>query len=236
MIDTPDMFMSVVMAKQSIHDRADRLFALMRLLQGGGVHRAEDLAIALHVSPRTIYRDVDRLAASGVTVTGTRGTGYVLARETVLPPLSLTAAEVEALNLGLAVLSEAGDDGLRRAAGSLAGKIDAALPTEALSDAQAWKTAFTPFADATRTLAHLPLLRSAITARQKVALTYTGRDGGVTRRVIRPLRTDYVARSWTLTAWCELRADLREFRLDLIESAEALPELFVEEPGKGLRD
>ena len=87
-----------------------------------------------------------------------------------------------------------------------------------------------------RTLAHLPLLRSAITAKQKVALTYTAQTGAVTRRVIRPLRTEYVARNWTVTAWCELRRALREFRLDLIESAEALPELFVDEPGKGLRD
>lgn len=224
------------MAKQSIHHRADRLFDLMRLLRGGGVHRAEDLAVALGVSVRTIYRDVERLMASGVAVSGTRGTGYVLVEDITLPPLSLSAEELEALNLGLAVLSEAGDDGLRRTAESLATKIDDALPTEALSERQAWKTAFTPFAEAGRTLAHLPLLRSAITARQKVALTYTGPDGTVTRRVIRPLRTDYVARSWTVTAWCELRAALREFRLDLIESADALPELFVEEPGKGLPD
>lgn len=228
------MFMSVTMAKQSIQTRANRLFELMRLLRGGGVHRAEDLATRLGVSVRTIYRDVDRLGASGITVQGTRGTGYVLAQETVLPPLSLTADEVEALNLGLAILNEAGDDGLRRAAGSLAAKIDAALPTQTPDQAQAWKTAFSPFAEAGRTLAHLPLLRSAITARQKVALTYTSASGDVTRRVIRPLRTDYLARSWSLTAWCELRGALRDFRLDLIESAEALPELFVDEHGKGL--
>lgn len=222
------------MGKQSIHQRADRLFELMRLLRGGGVHRAEDLAARLEVSVRTIYRDVARLEASGVAVSGTRGTGYVLRDEMTLPPLSLSAEELEALNLGLAVLSEAGDDGLRRAAGSLAGKIDDALPAVGLAQRDAWKTAFVPFADAGRTLAHLPLLRSAIVAKQKVALTYTGPSGDVTRRVIRPLRTDYVARSWTLTAWCELRSDLREFRLDLIESAEALPELFVEDSGTGL--
>ncbi|WP_370401752.1 helix-turn-helix transcriptional regulator [Sulfitobacter sp. JB4-11] len=218
------------MAKKSIHDRADRLYDLLRLLRGGGVQRAGDLAARLGVSTRTIYRDVERLAASGVPVTGTRGTGYVLAQDITLPPLTLTAAEIEALNLSLAVLAEAADDDLRTAATSLSAKLDAALPTEALSDADAWKTTFSPFADASRTLSHLPLLRSAIKVRQKVVLTYTGADGTVTRRVIRPLRTAYVARSWTLTAWCELREGLREFRLDLIESADALPELFVEDP------
>ena len=34
--------------------------------------------------------------------------------------------------------------------------------------------------------------------------------------------------------WCELRGAHRVFRVDLIQSAEALPELFVDKPGKRL--
>jgi predicted DNA-binding transcriptional regulator YafY len=82
----------------------------------------------------------------------------------------------------------------------------------------------------------MPLLRSAIKARQKVRLTYTSRETAVTSRVIRPLHMEYWGRVWTLTSWCELRNGFRVFRLDLIESAEALPDLFVDEPGKTLAD
>ena len=67
-------------------------------------------------------------------------------------------------------------------------------------------------------------------------LTYTSREGAVTGRVIRPLHMEYWGRAWTLTAWCELREAFRVFRLDLIESTEALPDLFVDEPGKRLAD
>ena len=47
---------------------------------------------------------------------------------------------------------------------------------------------------------------------------------------------EYWGRVWTLTSWCELRNGFRVFRLDLIETTEALPELFVDEPGKTIAD
>jgi predicted DNA-binding transcriptional regulator YafY len=47
---------------------------------------------------------------------------------------------------------------------------------------------------------------------------------------------EYWGRVWTLTAWCELREGFRVFRVDLIEACTALPELFVDEPGKRLSD
>ena len=218
------------MGKQSRQHRADRLYDLLHLLRSGGMWRADDLAAKLHVTPRTIYRDMERLVASGVPVSGTPGAGYVLRAEVVLPPLSLTDAELEVLNLGLAVLMEAGDAALRDTAESLAAKIDAAQPTQTVADADSWKVAFSPFADASRMVTHLPLLRSAIQARQKVALTYTDGDGAISRQVVHPLATAYLARSWTGEAWCDSTGLRRHFRLDLIDSVEALPELFTDPP------
>ncbi|MGD9295682.1 MAG: WYL domain-containing protein, partial [Roseobacter sp.] len=110
------------------------------------------------------------------------------------------------------------------------------LPTQVVAEADAWKFAVYPFADAARGFTHMPTLRAAIRARQKLRLTYTSKDDAVTTRVVRPLHMEYWGRVWTLTAWCELREDHRVFRVDLIRTAEALPELFVDEPGKTLAD
>ncbi len=216
--------------------RSDRLFDIIQILRDGKLHRAQDMAAQLEVSTRTIYRDMDTLAASGVPVEGERGVGYMITEAISLPPLTLTVAELEALNLGLAIVGQAADDALKIAADTLADKIDAVLPARTIAEAEAWKFAVYPFADPTRNLTHMPLLRSAIKARQKVRLTYTSRDGNVTSRTIRPLHMEYWGRVWTLTAWCELRAAFRVFRLDLIESTEALPDLFVDEAGKTLSD
>ena len=125
---------------------------------------------------------------------------------------------------------------MRAAANTLADKLDAVLPQSAVPQADAWKFAASAFADAARGLSQIPTLRAAIKARQKLRITYTGRDGAVTSRVIRPLHLEYWSRIWTLTAWCELRSAHRVFRLDLVNSAEALPELFNDEPGKTLAD
>ena len=39
-----------------------------------------------------------------------------------------------------------------------------------------------------------------------------------------------------LTAWCEDEKEFATYAINQIESAEALPELFVDEPGKTLAD
>ena len=216
--------------------RSDRLFDLLTVLRDGKLHTAQALAQRMGVSVRTLYRDMDSLAASGVPVAGTRGTGYRLTHTITLPPLALTEAELEALELGLAIAAEVADPQMRAAANTLADKLDAVLPQTAVPQTDAWKFAASAFADAARGLSQIPTLRAAIKARQKLRITYTGRDGTVTSRVIRPLHLEYWSRIWTLTAWCELRNAHRVFRLDLVNSAEALPELFNDEPGKALAD
>ncbi len=216
--------------------RTDRLFEIIQILRNGKLHRAQDIADRLKVSTRTIYRDMETLMASGVPVEGERGVGYLVREAITLPPLTLTPAELEALNLGMAIVAEAADAELKAAADSLAAKVDAALPTETMAEADSWKFAVSPFADVARGLAQMPTLRAAIKARQKLFLRYRRIDGDLTERVIRPLQMEYWGRVWSVTAWCETRAAFRVFRVDLIESAEALPELFVDEPGKRLQD
>ncbi|WP_271947390.1 helix-turn-helix transcriptional regulator [Ruegeria faecimaris] len=216
--------------------RTDRLFDIIQILRDGKLHRAQDIADRLEVSVRTIYRDMDTLATSGVPVEGERGVGYMVREQITLPPLNLTPAELEALNLGMAIVAEAADLDLKTAAESLAEKIDAVLPTQVIAEADSWKFAVYPFADAARGLAHMAPIRAAIKSRQKLRLSYRRIDGVLTERTIRPLHMEYWGRVWTLTSWCELRNGFRVFRIDLIETVLPLPEIFADEPGKRLSD
>jgi len=104
--------------------RADRLMTLIRHLRDGDLHRAADLARATGVSLRTVYRDMETLAKSGVPIEGERGTGYRVTAAITLPPLNLTMAELEALHVGLAAMRAAQDPDLAAAASSLAAKLD----------------------------------------------------------------------------------------------------------------
>ena len=216
--------------------RTDRLFDLVLLLRDGRLHRAQDLAERLEVSVRTIYRDMETLQASGIPVEGARGVGYMLTAPVTLPPLNLTLLELEALELGMAVVAEAADPDLQAAARSLSAKIDAVLPNDRTPAKDGWGFAVYPFADAARGFRHMPALRAAIRARQKLDLAYRDAEGRTTRRVIRPLQMEYWGRVWTLTAWDETRDDFRTVRVDRIEEIGARPELFVDEAGKSLPD
>ncbi|MEM6941360.1 MAG: HTH domain-containing protein [Pseudomonadota bacterium] len=216
--------------------RSDRLHRLITILRDGKLHRAEGLARALEVSVRTIYRDMERLMASGLPLQGTRGAGYKITQAISLPPLTLTAKEFEAMNLGLAILSGSADAALKDAALSLGDKIDAVLPPDTIAPAQAWAQATPLFADPTRNFTYLPLLRGAVNARQKVLILFTDARGARRRLVLRPLRLAYFGRIWTLIAWIEADDSFGEFRLDQLEEVEALPDLFSDEAGKTLLD
>jgi predicted DNA-binding transcriptional regulator YafY len=216
--------------------RTDRLLDLVTILRDGRLHRAEDLAGRLEVSLRTVYRDMDTLRGSGIPVEGERGAGYVLAAPVTLPPLDLTLAELEALELGMAVVAEAADPELQTAARSLSAKIDTVLGEGRAVPKDGRGFAVHPFADAARGFRHMPTLRAAIRARQKLDLTYRDGAGPAIPCVIRPLQMEYRGRVWTLTAWDEGKEGFRVFRVDRIEAVSARPELFVDEPGKSLAD
>lgn len=206
--------------------RSDRLAKLIVHLRGRKTHRAEDLALAMGVTARSIYRDIETLVSAGVPIEGTRGLGYRITAEVTLPPLNLSLDELEALEIGLAAAADAGDPALAGAATALLARIDQNLPTSGEDPPAGWGTGTPRFGDASAR-AHLPLLRAVIEARQFIDL------GG---RRLRPLGTDYWGRLWTLTVWDEDRGGFEVLRIDQMEGLRALPAFFVDEDGKRLSD
>lgn len=209
--------------------RADRLMTLVQILRDGALHRAEDLALAVKVSPRTIYRDMETLAASGVPIEGERGVGYHVTAAITLPPLNLTMTELEALHLGLLAVAGGSDAELSQAAAGLTQKIDAVLPEDRDRAPAAVGFAVYPFADAAKGFQHLPQIRQALRSRQKLDLTHQGKS-----RTVRPLQLDYWGRLWTCVVWCETTKAFDDIRVDQITGLRVLPSLFVDEPEKSL--
>lgn len=110
--------------------RADRLFLLIQALRGRRTRTARSLAEDLGVSPRTIYRDVVDLQASGVPIEGEAGVGYVLRQGADIPPLMFDREELEALAIGVRFVSAFASDRLSAAARRALIKIEAVVPGE----------------------------------------------------------------------------------------------------------
>ncbi len=212
--------------------RSDRLFDLIQTLRDGRLHRATDLAQGLGVSVRTVWRDMATLIASGLPIEGERGVGYILRAPSTLPPIMLAPGELEALTQGLRLIAAGEDAGLARAALGLSAKIAAALPMPR-SDLDPKDI---PPAPAPRAPALVPLLRTAIKARERLTLAYVGRGGLETHRDVRPLHLNLGGRIWTLAAWCENRNGFQRFRLDRIVDLTPTGEIFADEKGKRLAD
>lgn len=204
-------------------NKSARLQAILSVLQDGKLHRADDLAKRFDVTLRTIYRDMAQLMASGAPVEGTQGAGYQVTAETTLPPLNLTGPELEVFRLGLSVVSDAGDETQKSAALSLLEKLD-----DALADGPSVIGPLQATPQQQQTLARI---RQSIATRQRLRISQ-----GSYATTIRPLRLDFFGRIWRCVCWDETSDGFDAIPLTEITSLTVLPSLFIEEPGKTLRD
>ena len=195
--------------------RADRLFELIHLLRRARrAITAAQLAEALEVAPRTIYRDIAALTAMGVPIDGAAGVGYIMRPGYDLPPLMFDREEVEAVAVGLQLLTRTGDRDLQAAARRVVAKVAAVLPelrADELDDGRFVVSSF-----GASTAADLGVLRSAVRDHRRLAIVYRDEREQLTERNCLPLAVIYYIEVTVLAAWCELRDDFRHFRADRI--------------------
>jgi len=216
--------------------RADRLFAILQILRRSKLAKAADIAAALDVSPRTIYRDIRDLMSHGVPIDGAAGVGYILRPGFDLPPLMFNQPQLEALVLGARIVESWGDPELAKAAGDVIAMVRAVVPP-GLAQPIDEMTLWAPDNHYSRTIrVDGAALRRAVRDRRKIRFGY--RDGAdrPTERYVRPLALAFFGPVWLLTAWCELRRDFRVFRLDRMSALRVLDEPFRAERGKTARD
>ncbi len=77
--------------------RPMRLATIYLMLADGIVQTADALSQATGAGKRTIYRDIERLRAAGLSIEGTPRYGYTLGEVPELAPLFLTRSQRAAL-------------------------------------------------------------------------------------------------------------------------------------------
>ncbi len=208
--------------------KADRLIALLLALNDGGKRSAAALADELEVSTRTIYRDVDSLAAAGVPVAAERGAqgGIVLADSYRRTLARFDESEIRALFVSTDDVL--GDVGIASRRGSALAKLAGSLSTSARGavardrgrvhvDPRGWSPAAQP-------LETLATLRDAVFADRRIAIGYRGRDGELGRRALDPLGLVAKAGVWYLVA--RDGDSIKTFRVQRVASVRVLDERF----------
>lgn len=198
--------------------RSQRLFDLMQALRRHrGAVSGEVLAQETGVSLRTLRRDVATLQAMGADIDGAPGVGYLLRPGFLLPPLSFTEEELQALVAGVQWVSRQTDDALARAAQNALAKIGGVLPSEmrgAVSD----EVLYVGPNNAHSTL-DLKCVRLALREQRKMHITYEDHNGLLSERTIWPIVLGFIESRRYVAAWCELREGFRLFRVDRIVNA-----------------
>ncbi len=208
--------------------KADRLIALLLLLQSRRQCSARVLALRLEVSERTIYRDVDALCAAGVPIYAERGPagGIVLADGYRRALTNFNEEEVRALFAsGASPLADLGfEGGLTRALEKLRGALAdvhqraADKSSERIHlDQRRWNQPEPP-------RALLTTLRRAVWDDRRLRIEYEDRNRKSSTRELDPLGLVSKAGIWYLVARCD--GELRSFRAERVRSALELPERF----------
>ncbi len=202
--------------------RADRLVAILLMLQHKGQVTAAEVAEELEVSERTARRDLEALGMAGLPVFSLQGRngGWRLAGDGRTDLSGLSAAEVRALFLVVGPSVSATPEvraALRKLVRALPesfrSQAAAALATVVV-DGRGWHDSpagrpVPPFLDA---------VQRAVIEGNQLALGYVDRDGAATVRQVDPLGLAAKGSLWYLVA--DTEAGQRTFRVDRITTVD----------------
>jgi predicted DNA-binding transcriptional regulator YafY len=183
-----------------------------------------------------VYRDIRDLVRAGTPIDGEAGVGYRIRPGYDLPPLMFDRDEIQALVLGARIVRQFGDPALARASESILNKVAAVIPKNLAPLLSETRLYVPNMLHGGRSADALSLAREALVEQRKLRFKYANAKGDGTERTVRPLGIFFWGRTWTLAAWCELREDFRNFRLDRVGDSTMLEARFDEEDGKTLRD
>jgi predicted DNA-binding transcriptional regulator YafY len=213
--------------------RADRLVAILLLLQSRGQVTAGEVATELEVSERTARRDLEALGMAGIPIYSQQGRngGWRLAGGGRTDLSGLTASEARALFL-VAGPSPMATPQVKAALR----KLVRALPEPLRSGAEAASTAvvvdpsgWDGHARPHPTPPLLDAVQRAVVEGEQVTLGYVARTREPSTRVVHPLGLAAKGTTWYLVA--DTEAGLRTFRVDRMTAVEPTGDAVVRPEG-----
>jgi predicted DNA-binding transcriptional regulator YafY len=213
-------------------NRIDRISAILIQLQSRRVVKASDIADRFNISLRTVYRDVKTLEEAGIPLIGEAGVGYSIMDGYRLPPVMFTREEATAFLTAEKLMEKLTDPSSDENYKSAMYKIRSVLrmaEKDYLDNIDGHIEVLKSRRSATVKLDLNPLqiILSGIGERTVLSIHYFAMHNQQrTERCIEPVGVFYQDNYWHLIAWCRLREDYRDFRLDRISNISLTKERF----------
>lgn len=195
--------------------KLSNIISMMEILNQGRKYGVEELANLLEVTPRMIRFYKEELEKAGIYIDTIRGPygGYVLNQSIRIPSrkfknsdyllLEKTISQLENSNLKteLEVLKD-------KVRGVYQGSIQ-----EKLEISNEEKDKYN-------------ILSRSIKEKKKVEILYYSYEKGENQRIIHPIDLYLYQNGWYVSAFCELRNDIRHFELKRIRNLKLLEEIY----------
>ncbi len=205
-------------------NRIDRITAILIQLQSKRVVKAQDIAKRFDISLRTVYRDIRTLEEAGIPIVGEAGVGYSMMDGYRLPPVMFSKEEAMAFLTAEKMVEKLTDISTQQSYQSAMFKVRAVLRStekDFLENIEEHiEVLENPYLPQNRNeTAHLQLVLKSISEKNILTIQYfANHNQEDSTRNIEPVGIYFSSGNWYLIAYCQLRQDYRNFRMDRISS------------------
>lgn len=193
--------------------KLNRLLEITTILLNKKTVTAAELAERFNVSPRTIYRDIDVLSASGIPVFSTQGSkgGISILEEFTINRTALSSSERDSILFALKTLQTTKYPDID----NILDKLGNALKTNSVD----WISIdFSPWGSNPNSYNKFSDIKNAIMHSTVIEIDYINSNNQKSRRKIEPLRLIFKSQAWYLWGFCTAKQDYRTFRISRIKN------------------
>lgn len=198
----------------------NRILNIYVQLQSRNWITAQQLADRYEVSVRTIYRDIKALENAGVPIYNESGKGYALVEGYRIPPTIFSQEEAMSFTIAEKLMEKFADKKLSFNFSSALHKMKAVLRTSEKENVALIEDKFLIFDTTSNETTNemLSVLLESIVGKNQIEILYQkpGTDKADVR-LLEPIGIFYENDYWYFMAFCFLRKDYRQFRIDRVK-------------------
>ncbi len=213
-------------------NRIDRLTAILVQLQSKRLITGQEIADRFDISIRTVYRDIRALEEAGVPIGAEAGKGYFIMDGYHLPPVMFTREEASAMLLSGKFLEKQSDKSLKTNFDNALLKVKAVLKFQEKDHIESLEEHVAVLSVQRPTNTDFPNnflseIQNAIVSKEVLKFDYyASYKNEFTTRQAEPSGLCHYGGHWHLIAYCRMRKDFRDFRIDRISKLRGQGEHF----------
>lgn len=210
----------------------NRILSIYVQLQSRNWITAKQFADRYQVSVRTIYRDIKALENAGVPIYNEQGKGYALVEGYKIPPTIFTKDEAFSFVIAEKLMGKFADKKMSFNFSSALHKMKAVLRSSEKENVALIEDQFLIFDTASNETSNevLSVLLESIVSKTQIEILYQKPgDNKADKRLLEPIGIFYEHDYWYFMAFCYLRNDYRQFRIDRVKQIVNINNFFNQE-------